>query len=39
MAGMRVGEISRWRVPGGQECSAQVAAILFQPEASGDCTT
>jgi regulator of nucleoside diphosphate kinase len=39
LVGMRVGEVCRWRVPNGQERSAQVAAILFQPEASGDYTT
>lgn len=39
LVGMRVGEVCRWRVPNGQERSAQVAAILFQPEALGDYTT
>jgi regulator of nucleoside diphosphate kinase len=39
LVGMRVGEVCRWRLPNGQERSAQVAAILFQPEASGDYTT
>jgi regulator of nucleoside diphosphate kinase len=39
LVGMRVGEVCRWRVPNGQERSAQVTAILFQPEASGDYTT
>jgi regulator of nucleoside diphosphate kinase len=39
LVGMRVGEVCRWRVPNGKERSAQVAAILFQPEASGDYTT
>ena len=39
LVGMRVGEVCRWRAPNGQERSAQVAAILFQPEASGDYTT
>jgi regulator of nucleoside diphosphate kinase len=38
LVGMRVGEVCRWCV-NGQERSAQVAAILFQPEASGDYTT
>jgi regulator of nucleoside diphosphate kinase len=39
LVGMRVGEVCRWRVPNGEERSAQVAAILFQPEALGDYTT
>jgi regulator of nucleoside diphosphate kinase len=39
LVGLRVGEICSWRVPNGQGRDAQVAAILFQPEASGDYTT
>ncbi|CAM3863585.1 GreA/GreB family elongation factor [Polaromonas hydrogenivorans] len=39
LVGRRLGEVCSWRVPNGQERSAQVATILFQPEASGDYTT
>jgi regulator of nucleoside diphosphate kinase len=36
LLGLRKGSIARWRLPGGEERSAEVAAVLFQPEASGD---
>ncbi len=36
LIGMREGSTARWQTPSGEESSAQVAAILFQPEASGD---
>ncbi len=39
LLGMRVGSIARWRTPNGDACEALVAALLFQPEASGDYTT
>ena len=39
LLGLHVGEVARWRTPGGDEGTAEVLAILFQPEASGDYTT
>ena len=39
LLGLRVGSIAHWRTPNGNECSAKVAVLLFQPEASGDYTT
>lgn len=39
LLGLRVGDTARWVTPNGDECAAQVLAILFQPEASGDYTT
>lgn len=39
LLGLRVGDTARWQLPHGEERSAQVARILFQPEASGDYTT
>jgi regulator of nucleoside diphosphate kinase len=33
--GLRVGEVARWRLPGGWEGAARVEAIEFQPEAFG----
>ncbi|MDM0016707.1 GreA/GreB family elongation factor [Variovorax saccharolyticus] len=36
LLGLRTGAVARWRMPGGAEGGAQVAEILFQPEASGD---
>jgi regulator of nucleoside diphosphate kinase len=39
LLGLQVGSIARWRTPGGQEKAAEVAAILFQPEATGDYVT
>lgn len=39
LIGLREGEIARWLTPSGEECSAEVASILYQPESSGDYTT
>lgn len=36
LLGLRVGAIARWQFPSGEEGAAQVVAVLFQPEASGD---
>jgi regulator of nucleoside diphosphate kinase len=38
LLGLRVGESARWRTPLGDDASAEVAAVLFQPEANGDFT-
>ena len=34
--GLQVGELARWRAPTGEERSARILSILFQPEAAGD---
>ncbi len=39
LLGLQVGAVAHWQSPGGEEASAEVLAILFQPEASGDYTT
>lgn len=39
LLGLRVGDTARWQLPHGEERSAQVARIVFQPEASGDYLT
>ena len=39
LLGRRVGDTACWNMPQGEARSAKVAAILFQPEASGDYTT
>ena len=39
LIGLRIGAIARWRTPGGVEGAAEVLALHFQPEASGDYTT
>lgn len=39
LLGLQVGAVARWQAPGGSENAAKVAAILFQPEASGDYVT
>lgn len=39
LLGLAVGAVAHWRTPNGVECAAEVAALLFQPEASGDYTT
>jgi regulator of nucleoside diphosphate kinase len=36
LLGMRVGSIARWSTPAGDEKAAEILAILFQPESSGD---
>ena len=36
LLGLQVGAVARWQTPSGEEGAAEVAAILFQPEASGD---
>jgi regulator of nucleoside diphosphate kinase len=38
LLGLRVGALARWRAPGGEEVQAEVLALLFQPEDSGDFT-
>lgn len=39
LIGRRIGSVARWQTPGGDERAAEVMALLFQPEASGDFTT
>ena len=39
LLGLSVGSTAHWRTPTGDLCTAQIAALLFQPEASGDYTT
>jgi regulator of nucleoside diphosphate kinase len=36
LLGLQVGAVARWQTPSGEEGAAEVVAILFQPEASGD---
>ena len=36
LLGLKVGDVARWVTPNGDDCAAEVAAILFQPEATGD---
>jgi regulator of nucleoside diphosphate kinase len=36
LLGLRVGGMARWVTPAGDERAAEILAILFQPEASGD---
>ncbi|MDO8298473.1 GreA/GreB family elongation factor [Lacisediminimonas sp.] len=38
LLGLRVGELAHWSTPGGEPKAAEILAILFQPEASGDFT-
>ena len=38
LLGLRVGCVARWHTPLGEEGRAELLAILFQPEASGDYT-
>lgn len=38
LLGLRVGEVARWRTPLGEERTARIVDVLFQPEASGDYT-
>jgi regulator of nucleoside diphosphate kinase len=36
LLGLRVGALARWHTPGGGLVQAELLALLFQPEASGD---
>jgi regulator of nucleoside diphosphate kinase len=36
LLGLEVGDTARWRTPAGEERTARIVEILFQPEASGD---
>ncbi|MDP1649262.1 MAG: GreA/GreB family elongation factor [Rubrivivax sp.] len=38
LLGLRVGEVAHWSTPAGEQKPAEIVAILFQPEASGDYT-
>lgn len=39
LLGLKLGEVAHWVAPNGEQGSARVDAILFQPEASGDYIT
>ncbi len=39
LLGLHVGSMARWQTPDGTPHSAEIVALLFQPEASGDYTT
>jgi regulator of nucleoside diphosphate kinase len=36
VVGRRVGDLAQWAVPDGPTLQAEIAALLFQPEANGD---
>ena len=36
LLGLRVRDIARWLTPDGEQCSAEIVAIQYQPEHSGD---
>lgn len=36
LLGLRMGSVARWSTPSGDEKSAEVLAVLYQPESSGD---
>ena len=36
LLGLRVGSVARWCTPASDEKAAEILAILFQPESSGD---
>lgn len=38
LLGLPVGAVAAWATPGGEDKQAEVVALLFQPEASGDYT-
>ena len=38
LLGLKAGDVARWRTPHGEERTARIAEVLFQPEASGDFT-
>ena len=39
LLGQRVGATARWTLPNGAESAAEIVAVLFQPESTGDFTT
>ena len=39
LLGLTTGSVARWSTPAGEERAAEILAILFQPEASGDYAT
>ena len=39
LLGLQAGSVARWHGPSGEENSAKVSDILFQPEAAGDYVT
>lgn len=39
LLGLRVGSVARWSTPEGDPRSAEILALLFQPESSGDYAT
>ena len=39
LLGLRVGDPARWQTPHGEECSATIESIQYQPEATGDYLT
>lgn len=39
LLGLRVGDVARWASPAGGEMAAEVLAVIFQPESTGDYTT
>lgn len=38
LLGLRAGDTARWLTPHGEGCAARIAAIQYQPEATGDYT-
>ena len=36
LLGLRIGSVARWSTPAGDEKAAEILALLFQPESSGD---
>lgn len=39
LLGLEVGRVAHWVTPGGRQRRGRIAAILFQPESTGDYTT
>jgi regulator of nucleoside diphosphate kinase len=38
LLGLRVRDIAKWLTPNGEQCAAEIVAIHYQPEESGDYT-
>ncbi|MDM0047577.1 GreA/GreB family elongation factor [Variovorax sp. J22R115] len=36
LLGLKTGDVARWHTPNGDEYTAEIAAIQYQPEATGD---
>jgi len=39
LLGLKAGDVAKWHSPLGDDCAAEIVAVVFQPEATGDYST